>query len=133
MNFNDALTRNALLGELGAAKGLKSKAMTEKIMLGIHYRKAVEEWMKAREAIDGEKEASEEVKAEAANKKAMEDCGLSERRMSAEAFEQVVEAMMPLGSIHSFMAGQPKDGEKQPEVPVEMWLYTFADMLVENK
>ena len=44
MTYNEALVRNALINELGAVTNLKPKAMTEKILLGIHYRKAAEDW-----------------------------------------------------------------------------------------
>ena len=131
MNYNEALTRNALLNELGAAKGLKSKAMTEKILLGLHYRKAAEEWMKVREAVEAEKDATEEVRTEAISKKAAEDCGMEERRMSREAFEQVVEAMMPIGAMPSFLLMRSEGETEMPQVPVEVWLNAFAEVMVE--
>jgi len=131
MTYNEALVKNALINELGSVMNLKPKAMTEKILLGIHYRKAAEEWLKVREAIDKEENATDEVKSEALKAKANDDCGILEKRMTREAFEQVVEAVLPLGSIHSFlgMAGQVNDG-KAPKIPVAIWLQAFAEALV---
>lgn len=131
MTYNEALVRNALINELSAVTNLKPKAMTEKILLGIHYRKAAEEWLKAREAIDKEEHATDEVKNEAIQTKATEDCGLADKRMSREAFEQVVEAVLPLGSIASFLAVSEAENEA-PKIPVAMWLQAFAETLVEE-
>lgn len=130
MTYNEALVRNALINELGAVTNLKPKAMTEKILLGIHYRKAADEWLKAREAISKEN-ATDEVKNEAIQTKATEDCGLADKRMSREAFEQVVEAVLPLGSIASFLAVSEAENEA-PKIPVAMWLQAFAEALVEE-
>lgn len=131
MNYNEALIKNALLNELGAVSNLGPKAMTEKILLGIHHRKAVEEWLKARDAIEREAEATEEVKAAAVEKKALEDCGLAERRMSAEAFGQVVEAVMGLETMASFVAGAPAEDGTMGSIPATVWLNAFAEQLVE--
>ena len=100
MTYNEALVRNALINELGAVTNLKPKAMTEKILLGIHYRKAAEDWFKTREAISKE-------------------------------FEQVMEAVLPLGSIASFLAVSEAENEA-PKIPVAMWLQAFAEALVEE-
>ena len=81
MTYSEALVRNALINELGAVTNLKPKAMTEKILLGIHYRKAADEWLKAREAIDKEEHATDEVKSEALTTKANEDCGIADKRI----------------------------------------------------
>lgn len=129
MNFNEALLKNALLNELGAVKSLGAKAMTEKILLSIHYRKAVEEWTKAREAIDCEENATDEVKAAAVESKANDDCGMEERRMSTEAFAQVVEAVLPNETIVSLLAPQKEDG-MPGFVPSAVWLNVFAEQLV---
>ena len=131
MTYNEALVRNALINELGAVTNLKPKAMTEKILLGIHYRKAADEWLKAREAIDKEEHATDEVKSEALTTKANEDCGLADKRMSREAFEQVVEAVLPLGSIASFLAVSEAENEA-PKIPAALWLQAFAEALVEE-
>lgn len=128
MTYNEALLKNALINELGQIKGLKAKAMTEKILLSIHYRKAMEEWTKAREAIDSEADADEKVKQDAVNAKVMEDCGLDERRMSAEAFEQVVEAALAVESVQSVLAVSA-EGEA-PKIPAAGWLQAFAEVLV---
>ena len=133
MNYNEALVKNALIGELGMAEGLKPKAMTEKILLGIYYRKAADEWAKIREAIASEQQASDEVKNEAFQTKSMDDCGLADKRMSREAFEQVVEAMLPLGEIPSFLAAlNSAHGSSLPKIPVAVWLQSFAEVLVEE-
>lgn len=132
MTYNEALVRNALINELGAVTNLKPKAMTEKILLGIHYRKAAEDWFKTREAISKEENATDEVKNEAIQTKATEDCGLADKRMSREAFEQVVEAVLaelPLGYIASFLAVSEAENEA-PKIPVAMWLQAFAEALV---
>lgn len=131
MTYNEALVKNALINELGTVMNLKPKAMTEKILLGIHYRKAAEEWLKVREAIDKEENATDEVKSEALKAKANDDCGILEKRMTREAFEQVVEAVLPLGSIQSFlgMVGQVNE-DKAPKIPVAIWLQAFAEALV---
>lgn len=131
MTYNEALVRNALINELGAVTNLKPKAMTEKILLSIHYRKAAEDWFKTREAISKEENATDEVKNEAIQTKATEDCGLADKRMSREAFEQVVEAVLPLGSIASFLAVSEAENEA-PKIPVAMWLQAFAEALVEE-
>lgn len=134
MTYNEALVRNALINELGAVTNLKPKAMTEKILLGIHYRKAAEDWFKTREAISKEENATDEVKNEAIQTKATEDCGLADKRMSREAFEQVVEAVLaelPLGYIASFLAVSEAENEA-PKIPVAMWLQAFAEALVEE-
>lgn len=133
MTYNEALVRNALINELGAVTNLKPKAMTEKILLGIHYRKAADEWLKAREAISKEENATDEVKNEAIQTKATEDCGLADKRMSREAFEQVVEAVLslgPLASMRSFLAMQNATEDEAPKIPVAMWLQAFAEALV---
>lgn len=132
MTYNEALVRNALINELGAVTNLKPKAMTEKILLGIHYRKAAEEWLKAREAIDKEEHATDEVKSEALTTKANEDCGIVDKRMAREAFEQVVEAVLPLGAIASFLAVSSETENEAPKIPVAMWLQAFAEALVEE-
>lgn len=134
MNYNEALTKNALLGELGTIAGLKAKAMTEKILLSIHYRRAGEEWMKAREAIMAEKDATDEVKDEALNAKLNEDCAIEDRRMSVTAFEQVVEAAVASGeTMPSFLAGNPTpDTTETPRIPTADWLQTFAELLVQE-
>ena len=131
MTYNEALVKNALINELGTVMNLKPKAMTEKILLGIHYRKAAEEWLKVREAIDKEENATDEVKSEALKAKANDDCGILEKRMTREAFEQVVEAVLPLGSIQSFlgMVGHVNE-DKAPKIPVAIWLQAFAEALV---
>lgn len=131
MNYNEALTKNALLNEAGAVKNLGAKAMTEKILMGLHYRKAVEEWLKAREAITGDATASEEVKRDAMEKKTQEDCGLCERRMSAEAFGQLVEAVMQEETMPSFLAGAPGEDGGPGRIASEVWLHVFAEQLVE--
>lgn len=131
MNYNDTLIRNALLGELSAAQGLGAKAMTEKILLGLHYRKGADEWFKAREAIDSEECATDEVKADALAQKLMEDCGITERRMSRAAFEQVVEAVLPLGMITSVLAAR-ENSDAPGKLPAEVWLGVFAEQLVDN-
>lgn len=133
MNYNEALTKNALLGELSTIGGLKAKAMTEKILLSIHYRRAGEEWMKARETVLGEKDATDEVKEEALQAKLMEDCGLEDRRMSVAAFEQVVEAAVARETMPSFLAGGPApDSPELPQIPTAAWLQTFAELLVKD-
>jgi len=131
MIYNEALVKNALINELGTVNNLKPKAMTEKIILGIHYRKAAEEWFKVRDEISKEENATDEVKSDAIKAKANDDCGLMDKRMTREAFEQVVEAVLPLGSIQSFlgMGGQVNEG-KAPEIPVAIWLQAFAEALV---
>lgn len=129
MNFNEALLKNALLNELGNVKGLGAKAMTEKILLGIHYRKAVEEWTKARGAIDSEVDATDEIRADAIAKKAEEDCGMEERKMSADTFVQVVEAVLPHETMTSLLAST-KDNGTPGEVPSVVWLNVFAEQLV---
>ena len=132
MTYNEALVRNALINELGAVTNLKPKAMTEKILLGIHYRKAAEDWFKTREAIDKEENATDEVKNEAIQTKATEDCGIADKRMPREAFEQVVEAVLPLGSMRSFLAMQNATEDEAPEIPAALWLQAFAEALVEE-
>lgn len=133
MTYNEALVRNALINELGSVMNLKPKAMTEKILLGIHYRKAAEEWIKVREAIDKEENATDEVKSEALKAKANDDCGILEKRMAREAFEQVVEAMLPLGKIPSFLAAlNSAQSDTLPKIPVAVWLQSFAEVLVEE-
>lgn len=126
MTYKDALIRKSLLNELASVRGLKAKALSERILLDIHYRKAADEWFRAREAIAAETEATEGVKLEILEKKAMEDCGVAERRMSAEAFEQTAEAVLLKGGINSFLSADGK------EIPAEMWLGVFAEMLVES-
>ena len=130
MTYNEALVKNALINELGSVMNLKPKAMTEKILLGIHYRKAAEEWLKVREAIEKEDNATDEVKSEALKAKANDDCGILEKRMTREAFEQVVEAVLPLGSIQSFLAMQNATEDEVPKIPVAIWLQAFAEALV---
>lgn len=130
MTYNEALVKNALINELGSVMNLKPKAMTEKILLGIHYRKAAEEWAKAREEISKEENATDEVKSEALKAKANDDCGILEKRMTREAFEQVVEAVLPLGSIQSFLAMQNATEDEVPKIPVAIWLQAFAEALV---
>ena len=131
MTYNEALVKNELINELVTVMNLKPKARTEKILLGIHYRKAAEEWLKVREAINKEENATDEVKSEALKAKANDDCGILEKRMTREAFEQVVEAVLPLGSIQSFlgMVGQVNE-DKAPKIPVAIWLQAFAEALV---
>ena len=130
MTYNEALVRNALINELGAVTNLKPKAMTEKILLGIHYRKAAEDWFKTREAISKEENATDEVKSEALTTQANEDCGIADKRMPREAFEQVVEAALPLGSMRSFLAMQNATEDEAPEIPAALWLQAFAEALV---
>ena len=133
MIYNEALVKNALINELGTVNNLKPKAMTEKILLGIHYRKAAEEWLKVREAIDKEDNATDEVKSEALKAKANDDCGILEKRMTREAFEQVVEAILPLGTITSFLGvSNATSNNEAPKIPVALWLQTFAEALVEE-
>lgn len=111
MTYKDALIRSSLLSELRTVKGLKAKALSERILLDIHYRRAVEEWFRAREEIAAEPEVTDEVKLDALEKKTMEDCGVAERRMSAEAFEQTAEAVLMKGDINSFLSA---DGRGLP-------------------
>lgn len=126
MTYKDALIRSSLLSELRTVKGLKAKALSERILLGIHYRRVVEEWFRVREEIAAEPEATDEVKLDALEKKAMEDCGVAERRMSAEAFEQTTEAVLMKGDINSFLSA---DGRG---LSAEVWLSAFAELLVEG-
>lgn len=126
MTYKDALIRSSLLGDLRTVPGLKAKALSERILLDIHYRKATDEWVRAREVIASEAEATEDMKTEILEKKVMEECGVSERRMSAEAFEQTAEAALLKGGINSFLSAEGK------EIPAEVWLGVFAEMLVEN-
>lgn len=126
MTYKDALIRSSLLGDLRTVPGLKAKALSERILLDIHYRKATDEWVRAREVIASEAEATEDMKTEILEKKVMEECGVSERRMSAEAFEQTAEAALLKGGINSFLSADGK------EIPAEVWLGVFAEMLVEN-
>lgn len=133
MTYNEALVKNALINELGTVNNLKPKAMTEKILLGIHYRKAAEEWFKVRDEISKEENATDEVKSDAIKAKANDDCGLMDKRMTREAFEQVVEAILPLGTITSFL-GVPNatSNNEAPKIPVALWLQAFAEALVEE-
>lgn len=126
MTYKDALIRSSLLSELRTVKGLKAKALSERILLDIHYRRVVEEWFRVREEIAAEPEATDEVKLDALEKKAMEDCGVAERRMSAEAFEQTTEAVLMKGDINSFLSA---DGRG---LYAEVWLSAFAELLVEG-
>ena len=133
MIYNEALVKNALINELGTVNNLKPKAMTEKILLGIHYRKAAEEWLKVRDEISKEENATDEVKSDAIKAKANDDCGLIDKRMTREAFEQVVEAILPLGTITSFLGvSNATSNNKAPKIPVALWLQTFAEALVEE-
>ena len=93
---------------------------------------AAEEWTKAREAIDKEENATDEVKNEAIQTKANEDCCIADKRMPREAFEQVVEAVLPLGSMRSFLAMQNATEDEAPEIPAALWLQAFAEALVEE-
>lgn len=131
MTYNEALIRNAFLSELSAVADLKAKAMTERILLSIHYRKVAEEWLKIREAIIGDSNASDEVKNEAVKAKVQEDCGLEERKMTREAFEQVVEAMLSIGGIKSFLGATADEKGELLRVPASIWLQAFAEIFVE--
>lgn len=131
MTYNEALVRNAFLNELSAVSDLKAKAMTERILLSIHYRKAADEWLKIREAIIGDNNASDEVKNEAVKAKVQEDCGLEARKMTREAFEQVVEAMLPIGGIKSFLGATADEKNEFLRVPAPIWLQAFAEIFVE--
>lgn len=134
MNFNEALTKNALLSELSQIEGMKAKAMTEKILLSIHYRRACDEWMRVREAVMGEKDATDEVKESALQAKLMESCGLEDRRMSVAAFEQVVEAAVAREDMSSFLTGAPTtDNHEMKRISTAAWLQVFAELLVKEK
>lgn len=131
MNYNEALIKNALLNELALIRGLNAKALTERILLSIHYRKAVEDWLKVRQSVESEQDATDEIKANAISTKIVEDCGIDDRRMSAESFGQVVEAVAPLETITSILAARPTDGTPQ-SIPTDAWLQAFAEVLVAN-
>lgn len=133
MNYNEALFKNILLNELSSVPNLQPKAMTEKILLSIHYRHAVNDWLNIRESIDKESEASEDVKASAISIKSMEDCGIEDRRMSTVAFEQVVEAVLKHEAMPSILANQANANECKPsQITSAVWLQTFAEVLVEG-
>lgn len=122
MTFNEAIVRHALLIELNQIKNIKSTALTEKILLTIHYRKAFEEWLKACRIIKAECNGDVDAENTAANAKANEDCGLEYRYMTVDSFSQIVEAANNIDTIQSALINN--------KMPVSDWLLSFADVFV---
>lgn len=135
MNFNEAIMRKVLLDDMRQIKPLGAKATTEAILLRVNYQKAMKEWGDALNVINEDKEATEEIRSKAIETKAAEESGISDRRMSAEAFEQVVAAALEIGTLRTQLITNPqaKEGEDaRMEVEAEEWLQMFAANLVEE-
>lgn len=135
MNYNEALYKNALLADLREIKNIPAKAMTEILLLRVHYGKIAGEWEDAKKKISEDTEASEEAKKKAIEEKAVEAVTAADRRMSKEAFEQLVATAMPLGSILSVFVLDKSKAEDAPDrrgsIDIMEWLTTFAANLVE--
>ena len=133
MNYNEALLKNALLADLREVKNLPAKAMTEVILLRVHYNKLQNEFLSAKEEIMKSEDADEESKNKALEEKANESIE-GERKMSKEAFEQIVESAMTHQTIKSWIVVNPEaeGDERRGEIPTEQWLMNFAGNLVEN-
>lgn len=133
MTYNDVYTCFTLIYETSFLK-LSSKAMTEKLLLRTHYRKAVSEFEEAKQSIAGDKDATDEAKQEAIGKKAAETVANFEARgFSREALEQIVEAAIQHETIPSAFA-TPKLDEKGGMVefgklPSETWLQILSENL----
>lgn len=134
MTQSEALTKSAFLNDLCAIPGLGSKAVTESILLRIHYRKAVDEWLSAQKII-AETDADNESKQKAVETKLAEESTITDKRMTREAFEQVVEAALKAGSIKTFLLIKANSGEAHNvggELPAIEWLTSFAANMVES-
>lgn len=133
MTYNDVMLRNALLADISEIKNIPAKAMTETLLLRVHYGKLQNEFVSAREAILKDEQADEGAKNKALEEKANEVIE-GERKMSKDAFEQIVESAMAHQTIKSWIVVNPEaeGDERRGEIPTEQWLMNFAGNLVEN-
>lgn len=123
MDYRELSLRGALLADIAKLK-LPAKATAERLMLKVHYLPASIAFEQAREAIRSDAQSTDEEKAAAIKSKSEEDAGVADRRFTAEAFEQIVTAVMADGreTVDSCIA---------PEgVRVEAWLEAVAQVLV---
>lgn len=134
MTYNDVMMRNALLTDIREVKKLPAKAMTEVILLRVHYNKLQNEFLSAKEEIMKSEDADEESKNKALEEKANESID-GDRKMSKEAFEQLVASAMGSEFIKSWLVVNPNAKEdkqdKRGELPTDQWLNFFAEQLVE--
>lgn len=134
MNYNEALLKNALLADLREVKNLPAKAMTEVLLLRVHYGKIAESYYAEVKKINEDADANDEAKAKAVEEKVKEEVTTPEKRMSKDAFEQIVESAMAHQTIKSWIVVNPEaeGDERRGEIPTEQWLMNFAGNLVEN-
>ncbi len=125
MNYRDLNLRCALLADIATLK-LPAKATAERLMLKVHYLPVSIAFKQAREVIRADAQSTDEDKTLAIKSKSEEDAGVTDRRFSAEAFEQIVAAVMADGreTIDSCIA---PEGES---VAVDAWLETVAQFMV---
>ena len=131
--YNDAYLRMAILGDALSLK-LPKKALSEVLRLRAHYGKAIREFDEIKKQIaedaakgkdpEKDKETIEAAAKEAITKKADEPAGIADRRLSAEAFEEVCGAAIEAGTITSAMfLGEDK---KPVSVDATLWLEPIA-------
>lgn len=140
--YNDAYLRMAILGD-ALQLPLPKKALSEVLMLRAHYGKAQKDFEAAKKQIaedaaqgkdpKKDKKAIDAAVKDAIEAKAAEAAGIADRRLSAEAFEELCGTAAEAGAIRSGLWPQKNDkGEQEAgEVAALVWLEAVAFNLTE--
>lgn len=117
MTYDEAYTRWALLGDAKALR-LNARALTAVLVLFSHYNKAIADFEGIRRAVmegapavpeaemTGAQKSELASRAEALRARAAEDCGLSDRRLTASEFEAVAEGVIAAGQVTTHLTGE---------------------------
>ena len=131
MTYNEANYRLALLADTRALT-LPAKALAEILILRSIYSRPIEEYRAIHTEIykdaprieEGAQPGDEQQKVleacrTAAEARAAEQCAAPDRRLSPQAWEQVVAAALAAETVKSALA-------PEADVPATVWLETFA-------